>query len=240
MLTLHGVKKSLILRLMSNATLYIVSTPIGNREDITLRALRILKEVDFVCCEDTRHSGMLLKHYEIEQELKSFHSHSSDAKVEAIVRRLTDGESAALITDAGTPGISDPAWSLVTRCIDAGVTISPIPGASAVLVGLVGSGLPMDKFLYLGFLPLKKGRQTLFKSLTEEKRTVVFYESPKRIIKTLGQLNDVLGPETRVTVARELTKIHEEYIRGTIEEVLEDLESRPSIKGEIVVILKND
>jgi 16S rRNA (cytidine1402-2'-O)-methyltransferase len=220
-------------------TLYIVSTPIGNREDITLRALRILKEVDFVCCEDTRHSGHLLRHYEIEQELTSFHSHSSDAKAEAIVKRLIEGENAALITDAGTPGISDPAWGLVTRCIAAGIRISPIPGASALLSALVGSGMPMDKFLYLGFFPLKKGRQTLFKKLIDEKRTIVFYESPKRILRTLSQLRNVLGVTTRVTVARELTKIHEEYVRGSIDEVLENLQNRPFIKGEIVVLLKN-
>lgn len=222
----------------SKSVLFIVSTPIGNREDMTLRALRTLREVDFVCCEDTRHSGQLLSYFEIEQELVSFHSYTSDDKVRALVRRLVDGESAALITDAGTPGISDPAWGLVTACIEAGVTVSPVPGPSALLAGLVGSGLPMDKFVYLGFLPLKKGRQTLFKTMALEQRTMVFYESPLRLVRTLEQLALYLPLTTKVVVARELTKVHEEFVRGALGQIVGELQKRPSIKGECVVLLK--
>lgn len=218
--------------------LYIVSTPIGNLEDITLRALRILKEVNFICAEDTRTSKKLLDHYQITTPLTSFHSHSTDAKREAIVRRLTSGESAALISDAGTPGISDPGWVLIRDCLDAEVKIVPIPGASALLSALVGSGLPMDKFVYLGFLPLKKGRQTLFKKLAEEERTIVLYESPMRLIRTLEQMKEYLPTSTQVVVARELTKMFEEFIRGDLDSVLEQLKAKGSIKGEIVVLLK--
>lgn len=218
--------------------LYIVSTPIGNLEDMTFRAVRVLKEVDFICAEDTRTSGKLLKHYEIETPMTSFHAHSSDGKREAIVRRLQEGESTALISDAGTPGISDPGWALIRDCLDAGVEVSPVPGASAVLSALVGSGLPMDKFVYLGFLPLKKGRHTLFTQLAEEKRSIVFYESPKRIIRTLEKLAEYLEEETEVVIARELTKIHEEFLRGSLTTVLAELKSRDSIKGEMVVVLK--
>lgn len=217
--------------------LYVVSTPIGNLEDITLRALRILQEVNFVCAEDTRTSGFLMKHFQISTPLTSFHAHSTDEKRAAILRRLKSGESAALISDAGTPGISDPGWVLIRDCLDAGIKVEPIPGASALLAALVGSGLPMDKFLYLGFLPLKKGRQTLFKKLAEEERTVVFYESPMRVVRTLEQLSEYVPATTQVVIARELTKMHEEFLRGDLKTVLEDLKRRPSIKGEIVVLL---
>ncbi len=220
-------------------SLSIVSTPIGNLEDMTFRAVRTLKEVDFVCAEDTRTSGKLMKHYEIGTPMTSFHAHSTDKKREAIVRRLLDGEEGALISDAGTPGISDPGWALIRDCVEAGIEIIPIPGASAVLSALVGSGLPMDKFMYLGFLPLKKGRHTLFTSLAEEKRTMVFYESPRRLVRTLEQLAEYLGESTQVCIARELTKIHEEFLRGDISTVIENLKSRSSIKGEVVVVLKN-
>ncbi len=218
--------------------LHIVSTPIGNLEDMTFRAVRILQEVDFICAEDTRTSGALMKHYDIKTPMTSFHSHSSEGKREAIVRRIQEGESAALISDAGTPGISDPGWALIRDCLDQDITISPVPGASALLSGLVGSGLPMDKFVYLGFLPLKKGRHTLFSQLQEEKRSIVFYESPKRIIRTLEYISGYLEEETEVVVARELTKIYEEFIRGSLTTVLAELKSRSSIKGEMVVILK--
>jgi 16S rRNA (cytidine1402-2'-O)-methyltransferase len=219
--------------------LHIVSTPIGNLEDMTFRAVRILKEVDFICAEDTRTSGKLLKHYEIKTPMTSFHAHSSEGKREAIVRRLQEGENAALISDAGTPGISDPGWALIRDCLDQDIQVSPVPGASAVLSALVGSGLPMDKFVYLGFLPLKKGRHTLFTQLIEEKRSIVFYESPKRIIRTLEKLSEYLNKETEVVIARELTKIYEEFVRGSLTTVLEELKSRSSIKGEMVVILKS-
>ena len=218
--------------------LYIVSTPIGNLEDITLRALRTLKEVNFVCAEDTRTSKYLLDHYQIKTPLTSFHAHSTDAKREAIIRRLKNGETAALISDAGTPGISDPGWVLIRDCLDAGIKVIPIPGASALLAALVGSGLPMDKFLYLGFLPIKKGRQTLFKKLAEEERTIVFYESPMRIVRTLEQLSEYLPKTTQVVVARELTKIYEEFIRGNLNDVNDELRRRSSVKGEMSVLIK--
>lgn len=218
--------------------LYIVSTPIGNLEDMTFRAVRTLQEVDFICAEDTRTSGKLLKHYQIETPMTSFHAHSSDAKREALIRKLKEGEQGALISDAGTPGISDPGWALIRDCVEAGIKVSPIPGASAVLSALVGSGLPMDKFLYLGFLPLKKGRHTLFTSLQEESRTIVFYESPKRIVRTLEQLSEYFPEETQVVLGRELTKLHEEFIRGNIGEVIAELKDKPSIKGEFVALIK--
>lgn len=219
-------------------SLSIVSTPIGNLEDMTFRAVRTLKEVDFICAEDTRTSKKLLDHYEISTPLTSFHAHSTDAKREALVRRLVDGENGALISDAGTPGISDPGWALIRDCLDAGIEVTPIPGASALLSALVGSGLPMDKFVYLGFLPLKKGRHTLFTNLADEKRTIVFYESPRRVVKTLEQMREYLSPETKVVVARELTKIHEEYLRGNWDTVLDSLNAKSAIKGEIVVLLQ--
>ena len=218
-------------------SLSIVSPPIGNLEDMTFRGVRTLKEVDFICAEDTRTSKKLLDHYGINTPLTSFHAHSTDAKREAIVRRLVDGEQGALISDAGTPGISDPGWALIRDCLEAGVTLTPIPGASALLSALVGSGLPMDKFVYLGFFPLKKGRQTLFTSLVEEKRTIVFYESPRRVVKSLEQMRAYLSPDTQIVVARELTKIHEEYLRGDWDTVLSELKGRSAIKGEIVVLL---
>lgn len=221
-------------------SLFVVSTPIGNLEDITFRAVRTLKEVDVVCAEDTRTSKKLLDKYEISTPLTSFHAHSSDGKREAIVRRLVAGEDAALISDAGTPGISDPGWALIRDCLEAGVEIVPIPGASALLSGLVGSGLPMDKFVYLGFLPLKKGRHTLFTHLVDEKRTIVFYESPRRILKTLNQISEYLPEQTQVVIGRELTKVYEEFLRGTIAEVIEQLEQKTSIKGEMVVLVKHD
>lgn len=220
--------------------LSIVSTPIGNLEDMTFRAVRTLKEVDFICAEDTRTSKVLLNHYQISTPLTSFHAHSTDAKREAIVRRLKAGESAALISDAGTPGISDPGWILIRDCLDAGIQVIPIPGASAVLSALVASGLPTHRFVYLGFLPLKKGRQTLFKALVEEERTVVFYESARRVVRTLEQLSQYLSATTQVVIARELTKIHEEFTRGTLMEVLSELRGRSSIKGELVVLFKQD
>jgi len=219
-------------------SLSIVSTPIGNLEDMTFRAVRTLKEVDFICAEDTRTSKKLLDHYDISTPLTSFHAHSTDAKREALVRRLVDGENGALISDAGTPGISDPGWALIRDCLEAGVEVTPIPGASALLSALVGSGLPMDKFVYLGFLPLKKGRHTLFTNLADEKRTIVFYESPRRVVKTLEQMREYLSDETRVVVARELTKIHEEYLRGNWDTVLDSLNAKSAIKGEIVVLLQ--
>jgi 16S rRNA (cytidine1402-2'-O)-methyltransferase len=219
--------------------LYIVSTPIGNLEDITLRALRILKEVDYIAAEDTRHTPILLNKYEINAKLLSFHAFSSPFKLEKIVSLLKEGKNIALVSDAGTPGISDPGYVLVKRAIEENIKISPIPGPSAFLTGLSGSGLPINRFIYLGFLPVKKGRQTLINSLKEEERTVVFYESPHRILKTLDQLLEILG-DRNIVLCRELTKIYEEFLRGQISLVLDELKKKPNVKGEFVVILEGN
>lgn len=215
--------------------LYIVATPIGNLEDITLRALNTLKEVDYIAAEDTRHSGILLQKYEIKTTVLSYHSYSGDAKLEKIIGLLKEGKSLALISDAGTPGISDPAYSLVKRAIEEDIRIVPIPGASSLLAALNMSGLPMNQFLYLGFLPLKKGRQTLLKSLADEKRTIVIFESPHRLLKTLNQLHEYLG-NRRIAVCREITKIYEEAIRGTLEEAIEHFTAKKP-KGEFVLVI---
>jgi probable S-adenosylmethionine-dependent methyltransferase, YraL family len=216
--------------------LYIVATPIGNLSDITLRALEILKSMDLIACEDTRHTGILLKHYEIKKPTLSFHSHSGQAKVEKIMSHLNKGDDVALVSDAGTPGISDPGFVLIKAALDAGVKVVPIPGASAVITALCASGLPTDKFLYLGFLPVKKGRQAVFKRVAASENTVVFYESPHRLIKTLGQLRDYLDDDAQVVIAKELTKIHETYFRGSIDEVLEMFADKKP-KGEYVVMV---
>ncbi len=215
--------------------LYIVSTPIGNLEDITLRAIRTLKEVDFIAAEDTRHSHILLQKYEIKTPMLSYHSYSSDAKLEKIISILKDGGKVALISDAGTPGISDPAYSLIRRAIEENIPISPIPGASSLLAGVVMSGLPMHQFLYLGFLPLKKGRQTLLKSLSDETRTIVIFEAPHRLMRTLSDLNEYLG-NRHISVCREITKIHEEVIRGTIKDAIDHFSKTPP-RGEFVLLL---
>jgi 16S rRNA (cytidine1402-2'-O)-methyltransferase len=219
--------------------LSIVSTPIGNLEDITFRAVRTLKEADLIAAEDTRTASILLSRYSIQKPLLSFHAHSHESRCREIVDRLQKGQHIALITDAGTPGISDPGWTLIHHALTAGMTVVPIPGPSAFLTALVGSGLPMDKFLYLGFLPLKKGRKKLLLELSTEKRTLVIYESPHRILRTLEEMKALFPKETQVVVARELTKIHEEFLRGDFETVLKALKARPSIKGEFVLLLKN-
>lgn len=217
-------------------SLYIVATPIGNLEDITLRALRILKEVDLIAAEDTRHSGILLKHFEISKPLTSYHSHSNDRKVQQIVAELQAGKNVALISDAGTPGISDPAWTLVQAALEAGIEIVPVPGPAAFLTALMGSGLPMNQFVYLGFVPAKKGRQTLFESIKNEDRTVALYESPHRIQKTLELMRDILGPDRPIVLARELTKLHETFFRGTLQELLDSKEAH-KLKGELVLLV---
>ncbi len=216
--------------------LYIVSTPIGNLEDITLRAIRTLKEADFIAAEDTRHSGILLKKYEIKTPQISFHSYSNDSKLEHIVSILKEGKNVALISDAGTPGISDPAYTLIKRAIEENIKISPIPGASSLLAALVMSGAPMHHFLYLGFLPLKKGRQTLLKSLVEEENTIVIFEAPHRLVRTLNDLKEYLG-DREISVCREITKIYEEVIRGKISKVLEHF-TKTNPKGEFVLIIR--
>lgn len=219
-----------------NSTLYIIATPIGNLEDLTFRAKRLLEEVDLVACEDTRHTGILLKHYNIKTPKLSFHSHSGHAKVEKIMTYLEAEKDVALVSDAGTPGISDPGYTLIQAALEKGVTVVPIPGPSAVIAALSASGLPTDKFLYLGFLPVKKGRQTLFKKIAESEYTTVFYESPHRLKKTLTQLQDHLDVERKVVVAKEMTKIYETYYRGSLRQVLGQLPE--SIKGEYVVMVK--
>ena len=216
--------------------LYIVSTPIGNLEDITLRAIRTLKEADYIAAEDTRHTSILLRKYEIKTQALSFHSYSSQSKHDKIIDILKEGKDVALVSDAGTPGISDPAYSLIQQAIREEITIVPIPGPSSMLAAVVASGLPMDKFLYIGFLPLKKGRQTLLKALAEEKRTIVLFEAPHRILRTLGDLKEYIG-DRKIAVCRELTKLHEEILRTDVSGALEHFtEKKP--KGEFVLVVK--
>ena len=221
-------------------TLYIVATPIGNLEDITFRAIRILKEVDMILCEDTRVTAKLLAKYEIKKSLRRFDAHSSESGREAIVELLREGKNIALVTDAGTPGISDPASLLVEdvrRELGNEVKVIPVPGASALTTALSASGIPTSDFLFLGFLPHKKGRQTLMKEIGESERAVVFYESPHRILKALAELK-IVAPERKITIARELTKIYEEYISGTADEITKILTDIPEKqKGEFVVIV---
>ncbi len=219
--------------------LYVVATPIGNLEDITLRALRILCESDLIACEDTRTTRKLCDRHEINTQLVSFFQHSSDKKITELVASLKRGKNISLVSEAGTPCISDPGVQLVSAAIDAGVRVEPIPGACAVTAGASASGLPVDKFTFYGFLPLKKGRQKLFQKMLDEGKTVIFYESPHRIIKTLEQISEI-SPNTKIVLGRELTKFFEEFIRGSATEVLDALKSKSSIKGEIVVLLNNN
>ncbi len=217
-------------------TLFIVATPIGNLEDITLRALNILKEVDLIAAEDTRHSKKLLTHFKINTAMISYHSHSGQAKVDKIIAHIKAGKKLALISDAGTPGISDPAWTLIQAALNAEIKIVPIPGASAFLTALMACGLPMNQFNYLGFLPAKKGRHSLFTSLLDANRTSIFYESPHRLLKTLKQLEEILGPDRSIVIARELTKLHETFYRGTTFTLLEQF-NKQKPKGEIVILI---
>lgn len=221
------------------ATLYIVPTPVGNMEDITLRALRILKEADVVLAEDTRTSGVLLKHFDIHQQLLSHHKFNEHGTSEAIVRRLLAGQTVALISDAGTPGISDPGFFLVREAVKAGIEVQCLPGATAFVPALVASGLPCDRFVFEGFLPQKKGRMSRLQALQEEQRTIVFYESPYRILKLLQQLTEVFGPERQVSVSREISKVHEECVRGTLAEVTQHFTETPP-RGEFVVVLSGE
>ena len=216
--------------------LYIVPTPVGNMEDMTFRAVRILKEVDLVLAEDTRTSGILLKHYDIKNNLMSHHKFNEHGTSAGIVSRLLAGENVALISDAGTPGISDPGFFLVREAVRAGVEVQCLPGATAFVPALVSSGLPCDRFAFEGFLPQKKGRQTKLESLKEEERTMIFYESPYRLVKTLQQFAETYGGERQVSVCREISKVHEESIRGTLDEVIAHFKEKEP-KGEIVIIL---
>lgn len=216
--------------------LYLVPTPVGNLEDITLRAIRILKEVDVILAEDTRTSGKLLQHYNITTHMQSHHMHNEHKTVEALVKRILAGETVALISDAGTPAISDPGFLLARACIENRIEVDCLPGATAFVPALVNSGLPNDKFVFEGFLPVKKGRQTRFKLLAEESRTIIFYESPHKLLKTLGNIVEYFGNDRQVSVSRELTKLYEETIRGTAEEVLRHYTEKPP-KGEIVIVV---
>ena len=216
--------------------LYIVPTPVGNMEDMTFRAVRILKEVDLVLAEDTRTSGILLKHYDIKNNLMSHHKFNEHGTSAGVVSRLLAGENVALISDAGTPGISDPGFFLVREAVKAGVEVQCLPGATAFVPALVSSGLPCDRFAFEGFLPQKKGRQTKLESLKEEERTMIFYESPYRLVKTLQQFAETYGGERQVSVCREISKVHEESVRGTLDEVIAHFKEKEP-KGEIVVIL---
>lgn len=217
--------------------LFLVPTPIGNLEDMTFRALRILKEVDCILAEDTRTSGKLLKHFEIDTPMQSHHMHNEHKTVNSVIDRLKNGESFALISDAGTPAISDPGFLLSRTCIENDIEIECLPGATAFVPALVNSGLPNDKFVFEGFLPVKKGRQTRLKLLSEETRTMVFYESPHKLIKTLTNFVEYFGKDRKVSVSRELTKLYEETIRGTAKKVLDHYIQKPP-KGEIVIIVE--
>ena len=216
--------------------LYLIPTPIGNLEDITLRAIRILKEVDLVLAEDTRTSMFLMKHFEISTPLQSHHLHNEHSKVEEVVNQIKSGVTIALITDAGTPGISDPGFLLVRECIKNAIEVETLPGATAFVPALVNSGLPSERFCFEGFLPHKKGRQTKLESLVEEERTMIFYESPHRLIKTLTSFCEYFGKERKASISRELTKMFEENKRGTLEELIAYFSSK-SIKGEIVIVV---
>lgn len=216
--------------------LYIVPTPIGNLQDITFRAIEVLKDVDLILAEDTRTSGKLLKHFEINTPTQSHHMHNEHKTVDAVVQKLKGGMSIALVSDAGTPAISDPGFLLTRACVENNIEVDCLPGATAFVPALVNSGLPNDKFVFEGFLPVKKGRQTRLKFLAEETRTIIFYESPHKLLKTLTHFCEYFGEERQVSVSRELTKLYEETQRGTAKEVLEHYTTKPP-KGEIVIVV---
>ncbi len=219
--------------------LYLVPTPIGNLEDITLRAIRILKEVNIILAEDTRKTGILLKHLEIEKPILAHHKFNEHKALPSLVERIKNGEIMALVSDAGTPGISDPGFLIARACIENNIEIECLPGATAFIPALVNSGLPNDRFSFEGFLPQKKGRQKRLGELAKEQKTMVFYESPYRLLKTLNQFAEVFGEERRASVSRELTKIHEENKRGTLKELI-DYFKTSTIKGEIVIIIEGN
>lgn len=217
-------------------SLYLIPTPIGNLGDITLRALEILKKVDTILAEDTRTSGFLLKHYEISKPLQSFHIFNEHKTLAGLIERMKGGEVMALISDAGTPGISDPGFLLIRAALKASLKVDCLPGATALIPALVKSGFPTDRFVFEGFLPHKKGRQTMLKRLAEEDRTIILYESPHRLLKTLEQLKEFFGPDRQVSVSRELTKLHEETFTGSIPEAHQHFSTK-EVKGEIVLVI---
>ncbi|MFA5555954.1 MAG: 16S rRNA (cytidine(1402)-2'-O)-methyltransferase [Flavobacteriaceae bacterium] len=216
--------------------LYIVPTPIGNLDDMTFRAVKVLKEVDVILAEDTRNSGKLLKHFDITTPMQSHHMYNEHKTIESLIKRLQTGSTVALISDAGTPAISDPGFLLTRACVENNIEVECLPGATAFVPALVNSGLPNDRFIFEGFLPEKKGRQTRFLALAEETRTMIFYVSPHKLLKTLEEFIQYFGEDRPVSVSRELTKLHEETFRGTAKEVLNHF-SQKTVKGEIVVIV---
>ncbi len=216
--------------------LYLIPTPVGNMEDITLRALRLLREVDLVLAEDTRTTSILLHHYDIHTPLESHHKFNEHQKVDSVVRRIADGENIALVSDAGTPGISDPGFLLARACVAAGIEVECLPGATAFVPALVDSGLPCDRFCFEGFLPQKKGRQTRLAALAAEERTMIFYESPFRVVKTLQQLAEVLGSDRAASVSREISKKFEETVHGTLAELVAHF-TEHAPKGEFVIVV---
>lgn len=216
--------------------LYVVPTPVGNLEDMTFRAIRILKEVDLVLAEDTRTSGILLKHFEIKNAMQSHHKFNEHKMVESVVNRIKGGETVALVSDAGTPGISDPGFLVVRECVRNGIEVQCLPGSTAFVPALVASGLPNDRFCFEGFLPQKKGRMTRLKALVEEQRTMVFYESPHRLVKALTQFAEFFGEERQASVSREISKIHEETVRGTLAELIAHFTANEP-RGEIVIVV---
>ena len=217
--------------------LFLVPTPIGNMEDITLRAIRALREANLILAEDTRTSGKLLKHYNIQTPMQSYHQHNEHQKTELYARQISEGKTIALITDAGTPGISDPGYMLAKACIEQHLAVECLPGATAFVPALVISGLPTHEFLFVGFLPQKKGRQTKLKELSKEKRTLILYESPHKILSTLEQIAEIFGAERKISLSRELSKMYEETLRGTAGEVTQQCKEHP-LKGEIVLLIE--
>lgn len=216
--------------------LYIVPTPIGNLADITRRAVDILAEADFILAEDTRTSGILLKHLEISKPMMAYHQHNEHKILPRVIERLRSGETGALVSDAGTPGISDPAFLIIRECLRENIEVICLPGPTAFVPALVCSGLPCERFVFEGFLPHKKGRQTRLNALAEENRTMVFYESPHRLLKTLSQLAEVMGEERQASVSREISKVYEETIRGSLAEIVSHFSNNP-IKGEFVIVI---
>jgi len=220
------------------AKLYVVPTPIGNLQDMTFRAIEVLKKADLILAEDTRTSGKLLKHFEIDTPQRSYHKFNEHKIVDGLIRQMLEGQTFALISDAGTPAISDPGYLIVHKAIENGIEVETLPGATAFVPALVNSGLPAERFVFEGFLPVKKGRKTRLESLKDEKRTMIFYESPHKLLKTLQDFIQTFGSERPASVSREISKIYEENTRGSLQEILDYYREKPSIKGEFVIVVK--